>query len=87
MPHRGRHDRVAERERLVAQLDQLEIALAPAGGVASVARWLWRHPAWPLGLGLLLVLRRPRRLATWAARVFWAWGVLRQLRRWWAAVG
>ncbi len=48
---------------------QVQVLRAPLG-LADRARegvhWLARHPEWPLGVGLLLVVLRPGRVLRWA---------------------
>ncbi len=42
-------------------------------------RWLRRHPEWPVGAGVALLVMRPRRLLRWSVR---GWAVWRLWRRW-----
>lgn len=56
----------------------------PAFGVAEKVRTGWRwakgHPEWLAGIGVALLVARPRAMWRWAGRSFLAWRALRRLR-------
>jgi hypothetical protein len=57
---------------------------SPAFGVAEKVRSGWRwaksHPEWLVGIGVALVVARPRAFFRWAKRGFFVWRSLRRLR-------
>ena len=57
---------------------------APAFGAAEKVRAGWRwaktHPEWLAGIGVALLVARPRAFFRWAKRGFFAWQSLRRLR-------
>ena len=60
----------------------LERPLALADQGMDAARWLRRHPEWPIGAAALLVALRPMRAFRWGRRIFFAWRTGRRLLRW-----
>jgi hypothetical protein len=64
-------------------LHALESA-APAFGAAEKARaalhWAKAHPEWLAGIGVALLVARPRAFFRWAKRGFFAWRSYRRLR-------
>ena len=47
----------------------------------EATQWLVRHPEWPLGAALLLVLLRPGRVLRWASLGLQGYGVYRRVQR------
>ncbi len=72
----------ALRRTLARELQALEPPLAWADQGLAAARWLRRHPEWPVGAAALLVALRPRRAWRWGRRLFFAWRTGRRLLRW-----
>jgi hypothetical protein len=64
-------------------LQALESAV-PAFGIAEKVRSGWRwakaHPEWMAGIGVALLVARPRAFFRWARRGFFVWRTLRKLR-------
>lgn len=64
-------------------LHALESA-SPAFGAAEKARaalhWARIHPEWLAGIGVALLVARPRAFFRWARRGFFVWHSLRRLR-------
>jgi len=71
----------ALRVQLAQDAQGLAGPLAVADAVGGAARWLWRHPEWPLGALVVLVVLRPRRAWRWASRAWWAWGLWQRAER------
>jgi len=71
----------ALRVQLARDAQGLATPLAIADTVGDAARWLWRHPEWPLGALVMLVVLRPRRAWRWASRGWWAWRLWQRGRR------
>ena len=75
------------REQLVAH----SAALAPAGhaidGVVHTVRWLRTHPAVPIGVAAVLLVRRPRQALRWGIRWGWrtwrGWQWVQRSAGWW----
>ena len=63
---------------------QVQVLRAPLG-VADQARaatkWLVRHPEWPLGAALVIVLLRPGRALRWAGYALQGYTVYRRMQR------
>lgn len=74
------------RVTLAHQSQTLQGPLALADQAVSGTRWLRDHPQWPLGALLLLAVLRPRRALAWATRLWWGFGLYRNVRRWLARV-
>lgn len=57
---------------------------SPAFGIAEKARaalcWAKAHPEWLVGIGVVLLVARPRAFFRWARRGFFLWQSLRRLR-------
>lgn len=70
----------AQRVRIMHALE----SAAPAFGVAEKFRSGWRwakdHPEWLIGIGIALLVARPRFFFRWANRSFFIWRSLRRLR-------
>ncbi len=72
----------ALRRSLASDLRALEQPLAWADQGLAAARWLRRHPEWPVGAAALLVALRPVRAWRWGRRLFFAWRTGRRVLRW-----
>lgn len=72
----------ALRRSLASDLRALEQPLAWADQGLAAARWLRRHPGWPVGAAALLVALRPVRAWRWGRRLFFAWRTGRRVLRW-----
>ena len=48
-------------------------------------QWLFRHPVWPLGALIALVVLRPRRAILWSGRLWGAWKMFKRARIWMAS--
>lgn len=70
------------RVALAHQAQALEGPLAVADQVRDGARWLYRHPEWPLGALALLALLRPRRALGLASRLWSRWNTFRWVLDW-----
>lgn len=70
------------RVTLAHQAQALEGPLAVADQARAGARWLYRHPEWPLGALALLALLRPRRALRLAGRLWSGWKTLRWALDW-----
>ncbi len=79
------------RERIVAQValqrqilsqnvEPWRMPLAVADQAITVVRYLKRHPEGIVGIAVLLVALRPRRIATWLERGWISWQILQSLR-------
>lgn len=81
-----RRERLLLRSQMLRQdwSQQVQVLRAPLG-VADRARaathWLVRHPEWPLGAALLLVLLRPGRVLRWTSYALQGYGVYRRVQR------
>ena len=89
----GAQDPVARRLQLMARSAELRVTiaheaqalrapLAVADQVVLAARWLLRHPVFPVGALLLLVAARPGRVVGWGARLWWGWNAWRRVQGW-----
>lgn len=70
------------RDTLAWQARALASPLALADRLRAGARWLQRHPAWPLAGLAWLLLRPPRRVLRWLPSLFGAWQLLRRVGLW-----
>ena len=77
----------ALRSELARDLRVLEQPLAWAEQGLAAARWLRRHPEWPIGAAALLVALRPLRAWRWGRRLFFAWRTGRRVLRWLRTTG
>jgi hypothetical protein len=78
------------RDQWAVEAQSWEAPLNMADRVIDGARWLRRHPEWPVGVAAVVVVARPRLLLRWAGRGLWAWQIwrrarphVRSLQRWW----
>ena len=63
---------------------QVQVLRAPLG-LADQARaagqWLLRHPEWPIGAAVLIIVLRPGRALRWAAFAWQGYGAYRRVQR------
>ncbi len=81
-----RHQRLVARsgqlrQEWVRQVQVLQQPLSLADRALTGLNWLARHPLWPLGTVLVVLVLRPRRALRWGGRVWWAWTTLRRTLR------
>lgn len=60
----------------------LQAPLAVADQAVAVVQWLRARPLVPLGALVSLTVLRPRRVLRWTSRLWWGWGMVRQVRAW-----
>ena len=65
---------------LAAQVQVLKGPLAVADQARSGLKWLYNNPRWPLGVLLVLLVLRPRRIVLWGGRAWWAWASFKRVR-------
>lgn len=81
----------ARRERIVAQaavqrqtlsrhVEPWRMPLAVADKAITAVQYLKRHPGGIVGITVLLVALRPRRIVTWLERGWISWQLLQSLR-------
>ena len=63
------------------QVRVLRAPLGVADRVREGAHWLMRHPEWPLGAALLIVLLRPGRALRWASYGLQGYALYRRAQR------
>ena len=63
------------------QVQVLRRPLAYVDQAREGLNWLARHPEWPLGLALLLVLVRPGRVLRWSGYAFQGYTLYRRVQR------
>lgn len=71
----------ALRAAIAHDVQVLAPPLALADHVRDGWRWLRRHPEWPLGGLVLVVLLRPRRVLRVAVKAWGVWQLWRRARR------
>lgn len=72
----------AQREALVAAAVGIAPLFVAVDAVRDGVRWLKRHPEWLVGGLVALVVAKPRAVARWARRAFFAWQAWRRVSRW-----
>lgn len=60
----------------------LAVPMGMLDQVGRAGQWLAQHPQWPVGIGVALVVWRPKRALLWGRRLWWAWRMASPLRRW-----
>jgi hypothetical protein len=70
----------AQRLDVLRALESAAPALAAADRLREGWRWASNHPAWLAGLGVALLLARPRVFFRWVRRGYRAWRSWRTLR-------
>jgi hypothetical protein len=56
------------------------VEVLAADGKVGGLRWAKAHPEWLIGIGVALLVARPRGFFRWARRGFFVWQSLRRLR-------
>jgi hypothetical protein len=64
---------------IMQALESAAPALGAAEKVRSGLRWAKAHPEWLAGIGVALLVARPRAFFRWAKRGFFIWRSLRRL--------
>ena len=67
------------RERLASDVQVLRRPLALADNLRTGWNWLRAHPEAPLVAAAVVVVMRPRRALSWAARLWWGWRTVQRL--------
>ncbi len=70
----------AQRVMIMQALESASPAFGVAEKVRSGVRWARSHPEWLAGIGVALLVARPRAFFRWAKRGFFVWRSLRRLR-------
>ena len=70
------------REAFAMDVRQIKTPVVLIDQLVSGLDWLRKHPAWPVGGLVLATLIRPRKAVSWAGGLWWAWGAVKQVRRW-----
>ncbi len=70
------------RATLAHQARALRSPLTLIDQLRTGARWLRRHPVWPLAALAWLVLRPPRPMLRWLPPLFGAWQLFRRAGQW-----
>ena len=87
-----REELLRRRERLLLRsqtlrrdwAQQVQVLRAPLGVVdqaRAATQWLVRHPEWPLGAVVLVVLLRPGRVLRWGSYALQGYGIYRRVQR------
>ena len=76
----------ALRVKLAHELRALQAPLDVIDTVADGARWLGRHPRWPIAAVALAAALRPRRAMRWAMRGWTLWQLASRVARLTAAL-
>jgi hypothetical protein len=69
------------RQDWAMQVQDLRKPLGLADKAREATQWLVRHPQWPIGAALLIVLLRPGRALRWASYGWQGYGVYRRVQR------
>ena len=70
----------AQRVMIMQALESAAPAFGAAEKVRSGLRWAKAHPEWLAGIGVALLVARPRAFFRWAKRGFFVWRSLHRLR-------
>jgi hypothetical protein len=70
----------AQRVMIMQAFESASPAFGVAEKVRSGVRWAKSHPEWLAGIGVALLVARPRAFFRWAKRGFFVWRSLRRLR-------
>ena len=69
----------AQRVMILQVLESTSPAFGAAEKIRSGLRWAKAHPEWLVGIGVALLVARPRGFFRWARRGFFVWQSLRRL--------
>ena len=69
----------AQRVMIMQAIESAAPAFGAAEKVRSGLRWAKAHPEWLAGIGVALLVARPRAFFRWAKRGFFVWRSLRRL--------
>jgi hypothetical protein len=69
------------RQEWSQQVQALRAPLGVADRAREAAHWLVRHPEWPLGVLVVIVLLRPARALRWSAYAWQGWSAYRRVQR------
>lgn len=69
----------AQRVMIMQALESAAPAFGAAEKVRAGWRWAKTHPEWLVGIGVALLVARPRAFFRWAKRSFFIWRSLRRL--------
>lgn len=70
------------RQGLMSAADGLRGPLAATDLAFTSLRWLYRHPAWPIGAVALWTALRPVRALTMVRRAWWVYRIASRWRQW-----
>ena len=70
----------AQRVMIMQAIESAAPAFGAAEKVRSGLRWAKAHPEWLAGIGVALLVARPRAFFRWAKRGFFVWRSLHRLR-------
>lgn len=70
----------AQRVMILQALESATPAFGAADKLRAGWRWAKGHPEWLAGIGVALLVARPRTVWRWAGRSFLAWRALHRLR-------
>jgi hypothetical protein len=70
----------AQRVMVMQALESASPALGAAEKIRAAAHWAKVHPEWLAGIGVALLVARPRAFFRWVRRGFFLWQSLRRLR-------
>ncbi len=70
----------AQRVMILQALESASPAFGAAQKIRAGLRWAKSHPEWLAGIGVALLVARPRGFFRWARRGFFAWQTVRRLR-------
>jgi len=69
-----------QRLRIVHALQSAAPAFGAAEKVRAALGWARAHPEWLAGIGIAVLVARPRAFFRWARRGFFAWQTVRRAR-------
>ncbi len=70
----------AQRVMIMRALQSASPAFGAIDKASSALRWARAHPEWLAGIGVAVLVARPRAFFRWARRGFFVWQSLRRLR-------
>jgi YqjK-like protein len=69
------------RQQWSQQVQALRAPLGVADRAREAAHWLMRHPEWPIGVLVVIVLLRPARALRWSAYAWQGWSAYQRVQR------